>query len=211
MKNVLVLIMVGLFFSCNKKEEIAKEDSVVQKPYIISKENKEKIRENDTIPPPPPIPGWLVYGTNTFIINSDSTAYYFQNKGIGMICGTPTADTIPYFINLQPKDLIEISNKNIYDFIKLNYKDDFRNATFIASQSDTLNSNFFFDLHKSLNFFTRDRDFVIVRRTTQEEDTVLKYKKSNKYYDSNDVKWDKTRIKFPEYVKFVKRPTETVN
>lgn len=203
--------MVGLFFSCNKKEEIAKEDSVVQKPYIISKENKEKIRENDTIPPPPPIPGWLVYGTNTFIINSDSTAYYFQNKGIGMICGTPTADTIPYFINLQPKDLIEISNKNIYDFIKLNYKDDFRNATFIASQSDTLNSNFFFDLHKSLNFFTRDRDFVIVRRTTQEEDTVLKYKKSNKYYDSNDVKWDKTRIKFPEYVKFVKRPTETVN
>lgn len=199
--------MICLFFGCNKKEV-----SEVQKPYIISEENKEKIDKNNNkiIPLPPTIPGWLVYGTNTFIINSDSTAYYFQNKEIGMICGTPTADTIPYFINLQPKDLIEISNKNIYDFIKLNYKDDFRNVTFIASQSDTLNSKFFFDLQKALNFFMRNRDFYLVRRTTQEEDTVLKYKKSNKYYDSNSIKWNKSRIEFqkqvkPEQVKFVKQ------
>ena len=89
----------------------------------------------------------------------------------------------------------------------MNYKDDFRNATFIASQSDTLNL-ISFSISKSLSFFKRDRDSFIVRRTTQEEDTVLKYKKSNEYYDSNDVKWDKTRIKFPEHLKFAKRPTE---
>lgn len=206
MKKVVVLILICLFFGCNKKE-----DSEVQKPYIISVENKEIIHNNDTVPPPPPVPGWLVYGTNTFILNSDSTAYYFQNKEIGMICGTLTSDTIPYFINLQPKDLIEVSNKNIYDFIKLNYKEDFRNITFIASHSDTLNSKFFFDLQKSLNFFKRNRDFYLIRRTTQEEDTVLKYKKSNKYYDSNSIIWDKSSIKFPEkfpeQVKFVKQPT----
>ena len=143
MKKAAVLIMISLFFGCNKKK-----DNEVQKPYVISEENKEKINNNDSVPPPPPIPGWLVYGTNTFILNSDSTAYYFQNKEIGMICGTPTADTIPYFINLHPKDLIEISNKNIYDFIRLNYKDDFRNVTFIASQSDTLYS-------KKMNQFER--------------------------------------------------------
>jgi len=199
MKKVLVLIMVSLLLSCNKKAEVVK----IQKPYIISKENKEIIHNNDTVPPPP-VPGWLVYGTNTFILNSDSTAYYFQNKEIGMICGTLTADTIPYFINLQPKDLIEVSNKNIYDFIKLNYKEDFRNVTFIASHSDTLNSKIFFDLQKSLNFFKRNRDFYLIRRTTQEEDTVLHYKKSNKYYDSNSIKWDKSRIRFPNQVKFAK-------
>ncbi|MBJ2123083.1 hypothetical protein [Flavobacterium sp. IB48] len=189
-----------LFLNCSKKENQAENI-----PYIISQNNKEIIRGKDTIPPPPPIPGWLFYGTNTFIINSDSTAYYLQNKGIGMICGTPNTDTIPYFADLDPRGLIEISNKNIYDFIKLNYKDDFRNQTFIASQSDTLNSKIFFDLYKSLNYFKKDRDFVIIRRTTQEEDTVIYYKRNNKHYNSENIKWDKTRIKFPEHVKFVKR------
>ena len=189
-----------LFFNCKKKE-----NTVENIPYIISQENHAVIHNKDTMPPPLPLPGWLVYGTNTFIINSDSTAYYFQNKGVGAVCGTPTADTIPYFINLQPEDLIEISNKNIYEFIKLNYKDDFRNQTFIASQTDTLKSKVFFDLNKSLNFFKRDRDFIIIRRTTQEEDTVLKYKKNNSNYNSANIKWDKKRIKFPELIEYPKQ------
>ncbi|KOP40212.1 hypothetical protein DBB36_05175 [Flavobacterium sp. WLB] len=203
MARIFVGFMICfLLLNCSKKQDIEKNI-----PYIISKESKGKITGNDTIPPTPPIPGWLVYGTNTFIINTDSTAYYFQNKGIGFICGTPNADTIPYFINLQPKDLIQISNKNLYEFIKLNYKDNFRNATFIASESDTLKSKMFFDLFKSLNYFKRDRDFIAIRRTTQEEDTVLKYKRGNEsYYPSEHIKWDKTKIKFPEFVKFVKKP-----
>lgn len=202
MKRTFIAFIIGLlFFNCTKKEAKIVEKNI---PYIISKENKGKISGKDTIRPNPPIPGWLVYGTNTFIINSDSTTYYFQNKGIGFICGTPNADTIPYFANLQPRDLIEISNKNLYDFIKLNYKDDFRNATFIASESDTLKSKMFFDLRKSLSYFIRYRDFCVIRRTTQEEDTILKYNRSNKFYYSEDIKWDKKRIKFPEQIKFVK-------
>ncbi|MEN2414110.1 hypothetical protein [Flavobacterium mesophilum] len=201
MTRVFIGLMICfLLLSCSKKENQEKD-----LPYIISQNNKEIIRGKDTVPPPPPIPGWLFYGTNTFIINSDSTAYYFQRKGMAVVCGTPTADTIPYFTNLQPIEIIEISNKNIYDFIKLNYKDDFRNQTFIASQSDTLKSKIFFDLNKSLNKFKRDRDFVIIRRTTQEEDTVLKYKKSNSYYNSKNIKWDSTRVKFPEQIKFPKQ------
>ncbi|WP_269234509.1 hypothetical protein [Flavobacterium flavigenum] len=201
MAKIFISFVICIFLSNCSKKENQKENIH----YIISKESKGKITGNDTIPPNLPIPGWLVYGTNTFIINTDSTAYYFQNKGIGFICGTPNADIIPYFINLQPKDLIEISNKNLYEFIKLNYKDNFRNATFIASQSDTLTSKIFFDLRKSLKCFIRDRDFCIVRRTTQEEDTVLKYKRNDEsYYSSDDIKWDKTKIKFPEEVKFVK-------
>ncbi|TDO78159.1 hypothetical protein EV143_103410 [Flavobacterium chryseum] len=203
MTRILLLSMILLFLNCSKKQEIEKNT-----PYIISQKT-HKVIYGDTILSPPPIPGWLVYGTDTFIINSDSTAYYFQNKEIGFICGTPNADTIPYFSNLQSRDLIVISNKNIYDFIKLNYSNDFRNATFIASQSDTINSKFFFDLYKSLKKFERDRDFVCIRRTTQEEDTVIYYKRNNKYYNSTDIKWDKTRIKFPEHLEFVKEKNKT--
>lgn len=126
-----------LLWNCTKKEN-TKENI----PYIISQKDikpksSTELREKHNPPPPPPIPGWLVYGTNVFIIDNDSKIYYFQREQIGFICGTPTADTIPNFINLQPKDLIEIPNKNIYHFIKLNYKDAFRNITFIASKSDT--------------------------------------------------------------------------
>jgi hypothetical protein len=193
-------IICFLFGNCHKKKSIK-----INIPYIISQEDKVKISGNDTILAPPPIPGWLFNGTDTFIINSDTTVYYMKNKGIGMICGTLTADTIPYFVDLNPRDLIEISNKNIFDFIKLNYNDDFRNATFIVSHSDTINSKIFFDLRKSLNFYKRDRDFVAIRRTTQEEDTVIFYMKNNKHYESDDIKWDKKRIKFPEHIEFVKR------
>lgn len=195
MKRVFVALLFCLaLLNCAKKEEKIVEKNI---PYIISQENREKITGKDTIPPMPPIPGWLVYGTDTFILDSDTTIYYFQRNEIGMICGTPTADTIPYFINLQPRGLILLSNKNIYDFIKLNYNNNFRNITFIASSSDTVNSKAFFDLRKSLNSFTKFRDRLFIRRTTQEEDTVLKYKRNNEYYYSEDIKWDKNRIAFP--------------
>lgn len=195
MKRVFVALLFCLaLLNCAKKEEKSVEKNA---PYIISQENREKIIGKDTIPPIPPIPGWLVYGTDTFIIDSDTTIYYFQRNEIGMICGTPTADTIPYFINLQPRGLILLSNKNIYDFIKLNYNNNFRNITFIASSSDTVNSKAFFDLRKSLKSFTKFRDRLFIRRTTQEEDTVLKYKRNNEYYYPENIKWDKNRIAFP--------------
>lgn len=200
MTRIFTVLLICLFFLNCKKEESEQRNIS----YIISQENKGRIKGNHTIPPPPPIPGWLFYGTDTFIINSDTTAYYIKNKEIGFVCGTATADTIPYFADLNPRDLIEISNKNIFDFIKLNYNDDFRNATFIASNSDTIDSEIFFDLYKALNIFKKDRDFITIRQTTQEEDTVLKYKKNNKYYNFENIKWDKTKIKFPEYIKFAK-------
>ncbi|MEP6931061.1 MAG: hypothetical protein ABI850_13645 [Flavobacterium sp.] len=194
MSRLFIVVIVCFFlFNCSKKKDI--QGNI---PYIISIESKGKITGNDTIPPTPPLVGWLVYGTDTFIIDSDTTIFYIRRHAIQrMICGNDTFDTIPDFIGLQPRDLIMLSNKNIFNFIKLNYSDDFRNATFIVSKSDTINSKAFFDLRKSLKIFTRDRDFCIIRRTTQEEDTVLKYKKNNKSYYSDDIKWDKNRITFP--------------
>ncbi|MEA9413348.1 hypothetical protein [Flavobacterium sp. PL02] len=199
MKSALIGFITCLFlFNCTKKEEKTVAKNI---PYIISEENKTKIINNDTTPPPPKPPGWLVYGTNSFIIDNDSTVYYSQRKEVGRICisGIEEGDTIPYFIDLQPKDLIEIHKNYISDFIKTNYKTDFKNITFICSKTNTLKSKSFFALQNALKSNTQKGDFYHIRRTTQEEDTVLKYKKNNKYYDSEDIKWDKTKIKFLNY------------
>jgi hypothetical protein len=210
MKNVFFgFLICFLLLNCAKKEN-AKQNL----PYIISQKNikpknSKGVKGKSTIPlppPPPPIPGWLIYGTNTFIIDSDSKIYYFQGEKIGFICGTDSQnDTIPHFIDLQPKDLIEIPNNSISDFVKLNYKDDFRNLTFVSSKLDTLKSESFFNLITALESSLKNRDFYYIGRTTQEEDTVLKYKKNNSYYRSDDIKWDKTKIKFPEHIEFVKK------
>lgn len=196
MKKIITGIIICLLLAnCNKKEANKDKNTT----YIISENNKKRIiRGNDTVPPPPPIPGWLIYGTNTFIIDNDSTIYYFQRPPIGFICGTETADTIPYFINLKPSDLIEIPHKNIYYFIKANYKNhNNRHITFIVSKSDTLKSKAYFDLKRVIESSIYDRDSYHIRRTTQEEDTVLYYKKNEKYYFSDEIKWDTLRIKLP--------------
>lgn len=222
MKNVLLLILVSLFFSCAKKGEVVKEESMLDKPFVISefyKKQKEYGKyytdsngRKIPLPPPPPPPqtGGVIYGTNNFIIDKDSKIYYFQRNGeIGFRCGTGSEnDTIPHFIDLQPKDLIEIPNNCISDFVKLNYKKEVRNITFITSQIDTLKTKNYFDLVRVIEESLKDRDVYLIMRTTQEIDTVLNYKKKDLFYDSNDVKWDKSRIKFPEHIKFVKRPTE---
>jgi hypothetical protein len=195
MTRLFIGFTICLFLlNCAKKEEKAVEKN---KPYIISQENNREIINGDTIPPPP-IPGFLVYGTNTFIIDSDATIYYFKRGNVGHICGNWSRDdTIPYYINLQPKELIEVPNNSISEFVKLNYKDKFRNLTFIASKLDTLKTKNYFDLVKALKLSLKERDKYFMRRTTQEEDTVIKYKKNNHIYNSNNIKWDNNRITFP--------------
>lgn len=197
MTRIFIGFMICLLLlNCTKKEvkKIAKNN-----PYIISKEDKETLEDlkKRKIPPPPP-PGEIFYGTNAFIIDKDSNLYYFQGNKSVLACSTGSEnDTIPYFVDLQPKDLIEIPNNFIADFVKLNYKKEIRNLTFISSQLDTLQSKNYFDLMKAIRISCQDMDTYFIGRTTQEEDTVLKYKKNNEYYDSNEIKWDKTKIKFP--------------
>lgn len=38
---------------------------------------------------------------------------------------------------------------------------------------------------------------------------ILEHEKSNRYYDSDSIKRDKSRIKFPEHIKFAKAQLPT--
>lgn len=194
MTRVFIGFIICLILcSCTRKEK-----TIQNTPYVISKHDliSNKPR-NKNIPPPPPMPGGIAYGTNTFIIDNNSKIYYFQREEIGRVCISDPVDTIPYFINLQPKDLIEIPPNSLSDFIKLNHKDNFRNLTIISSKLDTLKSKNYFTLIKAIEFSIKEKDLYFIRRTTQEEDTVLKYKENNDHYYSDLIKWDRNRIRFP--------------
>lgn len=209
MKNVLVLMIVSLFIGCTKKGEEAKKDSEVQKSYVISQEDKknsERDKKNNV--PPPFIPVGISMGSN-LIIDEYSNIYYYQTNKIGGGCSTGMEnDTIPRFIDINPKDLIKIPKDCMERFIDENVmtKEKRKQILIIASQKDTIKDQPFLNFFKNINV-----SMYVVRRTTQEEDTVLYYKKKDIFYDSKYIKWDKSRIKFPEHIKFAKRPTETAN
>lgn len=108
-------------------------------------------------------------------------------------------DTIPKFIDLHPKDLIKIPKSCIESFINENVmtKEKRRQLLIVGSQNDTIKDK------KILSFlYNMKVPTCVFRRTTQEEeeeeDTVLYYNKRNLYYHHNQIKWDKTKIKFPK-------------
>lgn len=192
MRNLFLFTLLFSVLGCSKKE--TSEEEV--KPYIISEKERENKKKDFPIPPIPPF-----YGTNNFIIDKEGNIFYFQFREVGSFCGFGLEnDTIPYFIDLQPEDLIKIPNSSISDFVESNLRKGSRNFTHISSQSDTIKSENALKLLKAIGkyFYVGDKDIYIIRRTRQEEDTVLHYKKENKYYSSEDIKWDKSRIKFTE-------------
>lgn len=97
-----------------------------------------------------------------------------------------------HFLDLQPKDIIKIPQKTLNDFISENIltKEKRRQILIIVSQNDTIKNKYFLEFLKRGLIRTYH-----IRKTTQEEDTVLKYKKNNDFYYSNEIKWDKTKIK----------------
>lgn len=205
MKNVLVLMIVSLFLGCVKKREVES-----QKLYIISEEDRmynEKLKKEKVSFPFIPVG---VSGESNLIIDKYSNVFYYQrNKKPALLCDYGREnDTIPLFLDLQPKDLIKIPKDYIGEFINENLKDKEKKKQILimASQMDTIKDKQFLKFLKNIQI-----PIYIIRRTTQEEDTVLNYKKKNTFYDPKEIKWDKSRIKFPEHIKFAKRPTETAN
>ncbi|MFY0483596.1 hypothetical protein ACI6PS_13445 [Flavobacterium sp. PLA-1-15] len=191
-KSYLLIVFISFFLlNCEKKEEVANV------PYIISKEEREfkKRLEEGNIPPPPT--GF--YGSSNVIIDKEGELYFYQRTYYGVLGCIVEENPLPEFINLQPKDLVKIPSTAVGDFLKENTVKNPREKwehLIVACQLDTLKSEGFFNIMH----FLRDNQVPIylIRRTTQEEDVVLKFKESNVFYDSDSIQWDKSRIRFFE-------------
>jgi hypothetical protein len=111
----------------------------------------------------------------------------------------------PNYIGLKPEYLLAIESKNFISFIKLN-NDIFQCDTndretvsifCIASNCDTIKNEAFYDLiryiNKKNNFYSKNRYWI--RKTTEEEDSVI-YRKRNKFkYIPERIKWSSNFIK----------------
>ena len=196
MKRIVIGFMICLLFgNCSKKGE---EITSKRQSYIISYEDKklqnyyDSIGKKSKIKPPPP-PQKIFYSDNQLIIDKNSNLYFYQKEFIQILCSYGHEnDTIPVFLGTKPKDIIKIPQNSLIDFLNENILSKERKILIIASQKDTIKNIAFLDFLNDNKIPT-----YIIRRTTQEEDTVLEHKKNNKYYNSENIRWDKTRIKLP--------------
>jgi hypothetical protein len=191
LKNLL-LICLTLIWGCSQPTKNSTET------FIVPSDTLPVYKTTGNQPPPPP-PIKSYYFPSNFIIDSGHIYFYQQPIQYGWFCGTGIEwDTPPSFINLKPKDIIEIPSDNLEQFIKSNiqYLDD-RNRIFaVASTVDTITS---VGLAKIFVIFKDTSNHIKwnFRRTTQEESVVLNYKKTKERYDYEEIKWDSTKILFP--------------
>lgn len=188
MRRIFIGIIVCLLLlNCNSKESQKKNN-----PYVISIEKIKLLNElkKKNIPPPPS--GYYSY--NNLIIDQKDDFYFYQKEYTPWHCIPSESDTIPDFFNIKPIEIIKVPNNSIVDFIKQNVtnRNEMKRMLVIASQNDTIKNN------ALLSYLNENqlRSFSI-RRTTQEEDTVLKYKKNNEFYNYEDIKWNQDRIILP--------------
>ncbi len=196
MNRIFIGLMVCfLLLNCSKKDEKLR---IKNKPYIISYEDdklKKYVDSSNKTGKKIVLPFKIFYGENHLLIDKKGGLYYHQQKYTEIDCGTGREnDTLPHFLNLQPKDLLKIPETSLIDFLSENIlsKEENRKILIVASQNDTIKNISFFDFINKNKLRT-----YLIRRTTQEEDTVLKYKKTNQSYYSDEIKWDKTKIKIP--------------
>jgi len=196
MKRIVIGFMICLLFgNCNKKDKrnISKRNS-----YIISYEDKKLRKNTDSIERNSNLKIFLpkgFYRENQLIIDKNGNLFFYQKEHIRISCNYGSEnDTLPHFLDLHPKDIVKIPESSLNDFLSENIlsKEKDRQVLVIASQNDTIKNISFLDFLDRITIPT-----YIIRRTTQEEDTVLHYKKTEKHYDSDEIKWDKTRIKLP--------------
>ena len=170
------------FFSCDKAFE---EQEVVY--HII----KEQIVEFDSsVPPPPPLPATF-YGQHNFIVSKEGNTFYhnkFKDRGW---CGTGVDYTKPDFLGLRPKDLVELTDTNLEQFINKTVQS--KAGTYrrifasISSPTDTITNKQFQIIINA--FREKGFRFYSIRKTTEEELAVLNAKIKNENYNSDSIKW----------------------
>ncbi|MFW0738390.1 hypothetical protein [Flavobacterium sp. T12S277] len=190
-------IICFLLLNCNKKK-----NSVKNKPYIISYEDRklqnyiDSLKKSNSKTVAFPRKGF--YGEHQLIIDKKGDFYFYQKEYFLEFCSYGNEnDTLPHLLRLEPKDFVRIPQKNLTDFLSENIltKEKNRQILIIASQKDTIKNTSFFEFLNTKNIGT-----YIIRRTTQEEDTVLQYKNNDRkhfYYYPDSIKWNKTKIKLP--------------
>lgn len=199
-KLTILFIISSFYLTSCKKENIKKEYFIISKQDSINKSfNYEK--DTNKIPPPPPPPVDLKWYSNVvFIMDSKNKVYIYQTeRKINHKLNESEFEydlEYPNYIELKPEHLVTFESEDFIKFIKANNDifelyNNAENRTnrffYIASECDTLKNNAAYELEK---LFKNDRRVNYrIRKTTEEENCVLKHKKSRKKYIPKNIKW----------------------
>lgn len=202
---ILILLLMSLFINC-KKEIIEKEIYIISAQDSIAKIKKLKL-------PPPAHDPYKWYSDVVFIFDSKNKVYIYQTEKEFHPDNNPDFSLnskYPNFLNLKPEHLITFEGKDFINFIKNN--DDIfglkpnENKAFrfcyIASETDTIKNETLYEFTKFI-LKPRSRISYALRRTTEEENIVLKYKRSLKEFIPEEIKWSNNFLdgKFPPFTK----------
>jgi len=203
--KILFPFLLTFFISCSQQP--TRIDDV----YIVPQKAKPQVDTTFNEPPPAP-PIQTYYLTTNFIIDASGEVYFYAQPQYSFYCGTGLNwDTPPKFLDLKPKDIIQVPINSLIDFIKLNVLslDVNQRRVAVASVKDTIQS---VGLSKIFEVCKDNSNEIrwLFRKATEEENIVLKYKKHNWRYYPEDIKWDSTKIWFPNKIDSIRIiPAET--
>jgi hypothetical protein len=163
--------------------------------FIVPVDTQPTFKRTDQdVPPPPPL-SRAYYLPYNFIIDTGEQIYFYQQDRILNDDAAVDWDMPPEFINLHPKDVVQIPKVEIEEFISLNIlnSDRLGRAVAIASTEDTIKSGVLSTIFSILN---ENRVPWKFRKVTQEEAIVLDYKRRHAVYFSGSIKWDSSKIRF---------------
>lgn len=164
--------------------------------YIISKKDSINRIFNDTNKIPPPIipqeHKW--YTDLVFIMDSSEKVYVYQTET--KLANKDAHFDYPNYIGLKPEYLVTLNSKDFVNFLKNNNDifgvfpnaKNFGNVFYIASESDTIKNQALSNLWKALDS-TKSRSISLVRKTTEEENVVLHFKRNNIEYEPKGINW----------------------
>ena len=183
-------ISIFFLFLISRKQE----DSLKNDYYIISKQDSiQKVDEQKV--PPPTIPKYLKFYSNTVFILDDKNVYIYQTDTIRKFHNKAIDFNYPDYLGLKPENLLSIKAENLKSFIE-NNKDIFvmpdknskRYAFFyIASTNDTIKNVGFYDLTSIAG--KKVHTYYVTRKLTEEESIVLKYKKNGLPFLPEKINW----------------------
>ncbi|WP_417356287.1 hypothetical protein [Flavobacterium sp.] len=214
MKKIIFILFV-ILGSCKEAKHTDEKDITYYTTEAIQEKNEreylvklKEFRDKDSGGIEPVLIPYFYddqfYSNHNFIIDSLNNIYYHYRleSYISVICATGLAEgpfPAPY-IQLQPERIIDVTD-NIETFLKSRVMDSIKNEEetyiFIGSQKDSFQSPAVDQLFLNFNPDYRNR-FILCRRTTEEENIVLQYKKSGEPYNPDTIKWNPDLTAIPK-------------
>jgi hypothetical protein len=216
--QIIVIFLTVIMAACMKYEKTQLTYFIIPQKDTVIDPMEGPTRYKNALPMPPPPIDLRWYSKMVIIFDSSNGVYlYHTEQKINSECmskGIPSRlergnydqliSEYPYppYIELRPTHLIKFSCNNFVDFIKAN--DDIfrlnknptfsvRNIIIMASNTDTIKNTAFYDLLSYITFNKsekkRSHNLCIIRKTTEEENMVLFYKKRWLDFNPEKIKW----------------------